>query len=165
MKREIVLVINNVRSAHNVGSLLRSADGLGVDRVLICGFSPYPSREGDTRLPHIAQKVDRSIAKTSLGAERSLAWEYHEDILGALKKLAGQGFLISALEQTDTAVSLHEFMPPPKIVLIVGNEIHGVDKSTLGAAGVHISIPMLGSKESFNVSVAGAIALYHLRYS
>jgi tRNA G18 (ribose-2'-O)-methylase SpoU len=165
MKREIVLVISNVRSAHNVGSLLRSADGLGVNRVLICGFSPYPSRQGDARLPHIAQKTGRSIAKTSLGAETSLAWEYHEDILGPLKELAGQGFLIAALEQTDRAVNLNGFIPPQKTALIVGNEIQGVDKSILDLAQVHLAIPMLGGKESFNVSVAGAMALYQLRYS
>jgi tRNA G18 (ribose-2'-O)-methylase SpoU len=165
MKREIILVINNVRSAHNVGSLLRSADGLGIQQVIIGGFSPYPPYEGDTRLPHTAQKVSRSISKTSLGAETSVVWGYHEDVSAQLEQLAGQGYLIAALEQTASALDLNEFKPPPKIVLIVGNEIRGIDKDILDLAEVHLAIPMLGSKESFNVSVAGAMALYRLRYS
>jgi tRNA G18 (ribose-2'-O)-methylase SpoU len=164
MKREIVLVIYNVRSAHNVGSLLRTADGLGIKRVFICGISPYPAHKEDSRLPHIAQKANRAIAKTSLGAEEAIAWSHHDDISALLKELSAEGFLTVALEQTDKAINMDKFNAPKKIAIIVGNEVEGIDRNTLDIAKIHLSIPMLGTKESFNVSVAGAMALYHLRY-
>jgi tRNA G18 (ribose-2'-O)-methylase SpoU len=161
--RNIVLIIHNVRSAHNVGSLLRTADGLGIEMVIISGFSPYPAFKGDSRLPHIASKVSRSITKTSLGAEASVSWTHVDDLNSTLADLSANGYLIAALEQTKEAVDLSEFKPPAKIALIVGNEIEGLDPGTLQTAKVHLMIPMLGNKESFNVSVAGAMALYRLR--
>jgi tRNA G18 (ribose-2'-O)-methylase SpoU len=163
--RDIVLIIHNVRSAHNVGSLLRTADGLGVKKVVISGYSPYPKFSGDTRLPHIAAKAGRSIAKTSLGAEASVKWDYVDGLSETRADLSSEGYLIAALEQTDSAIDLSKFEPPPKVALVVGNEVDGLDRHTLESAKIHLKIPMLGSKESFNVSVAGAMALYHLRYS
>jgi tRNA G18 (ribose-2'-O)-methylase SpoU len=163
--RQIVLIIHNVRSAHNVGSLLRTADGLGVDEVLISGYSPYPPLQNDDRLPHLAQKTGRQIAKTALGAENSVAWRRIDDLGEAVSDLAAGGFIIAALEQTETAESLNSYSPPDKIALIVGNEVSGIDEKSLKLAGTHLMIPMLGQKESFNVAAAAAMALYHLRYS
>jgi len=163
--RRIVLIIHNVRSAHNVGSLLRTADGLGVSRVLISGYSPFPPVKDDARLPHVAERAGRQIAKTALGAETSVAWEHIDELGAALKKLSSQGYKITALEQTPQSVPLNEFSPPYKIALIVGNEVEGLDEAALNQAQVHLMVPMLGKKESFNVSVAAAMALYHLRYS
>ena len=160
--RQVVLVVHNVRSAHNVGSLLRTADGLGVNKVYLSGYTPYPMTEADERLPHVAKKVDTRISKTALGAEKSIKWQRTEDISAVLEKLAGGGYLIAALEQTASAVDLNKFRPPEKIALIVGTEVGGVEKPVLDMAAVHLQIPMRGAKESFNVAVAGAIALHTL---
>jgi 23S rRNA (guanosine2251-2'-O)-methyltransferase len=137
--RQIVLIIHDVRSAHNVGSLLRTAEGLGIKEVLISGYSPYPPIKDDGRLPHLAQKTGRQIAKTALGAEDSISWRHIDDLAMSLDELSARDFVIAALEQTDVA--------------------------SLKLAGIHLAIPMLGRKESFNVSAAAAMALYHLRYS
>lgn len=163
--RQIVLIIHNVRSAHNVGSLLRTADGLGVDMVIISGYSPYPVAENDPRLPHLAQKTANQIAKTALGAEKSVAWRKIDDLDEAIRELATGGFTIVALEQTKPAIPLNSYSPPDKIVLLVGNEITGIDERLLEMANSHLMIPMLGDKESFNVAAAAAMALYHIRYS
>lgn len=162
--RQIVLIIHNVRSAHNVGSLLRSADGLGVKKVYLSGYTPYPQLPGDTRLPHIAKRMSGQIHKTALGAETNLQLKHIEDINGCLASLGQQNYTIVALEQTSTAVTLEEFRVPDKIALIVGSEVGGISRHILEKADIHIEIPMMGAKESFNVAVAGAIALYQLRY-
>lgn len=162
--REIVLIIHNVRSAHNVGSLLRTAEGLGVKEVIISGYSPYPAAESDKRLPHIAAKTSRAISKTSLGAENTINWHHTDDLITSVSELHGDGFLIAALEQTGRSIELNGFESPQKIALMVGNEISGIDDLALRLADTHLEIPMLGRKESFNVSVAGAMALYYLRF-
>ncbi|MBX4197052.1 TrmH family RNA methyltransferase [Candidatus Saccharibacteria bacterium] len=163
--RQIILIIHNVRSAHNVGSLLRTADGLGIERVVISGHSPYPKLEADSRLPHLAVKNHRQIQKTALGAETSVAWEHVAEIDNYLDRLKSQGYQVAALEQTPRAILLNEYSPPNKTALLVGSEIGGIEQDLLSQANVHLQIPMLGAKESFNVSVAAAMALYHLRYS
>jgi 23S rRNA (guanosine2251-2'-O)-methyltransferase len=163
--RQIVLIIHDVRSAHNVGSLLRTAEGLGIKEVLISGYSPYPPIKDDERLPHLAQKTGRQIAKTALGAEDSISWRHIDDLAMSLDELSARDFVIAALEQTDAAKPIKDYVPPDKIALIVGNEVSGIDVASLKLAGIHLAIPMLGRKESFNVSAAAAMALYHLRYS
>jgi 23S rRNA (guanosine2251-2'-O)-methyltransferase len=142
--RQIVLIAHNLRSTHNVGSLLRTADGLGVTSVYLTGYTPYPLAAGDDRLPYIAQKLHKQIAKTALGAENSVAWR---------------------LEQTPHAVPLTEFKPPDKLAMIVGREVEGIEPEILQAAGLAVVIPMSGKKESYNVAIAAAIALYHCVYS
>lgn len=97
--RSLVLVAHNLRSAHNVGSLLRTADGLGVGKTYLSGYSPYPLSDRDGRLPHLAQKTDRQIAKTALGAEKSAAWQHSPDIKEVISGLQKQGFVVAALEQ------------------------------------------------------------------
>lgn len=164
-KRQIVLIIYNVRSAYNVGSLLRTADGLGVKQVIIGGYSPYPKQLSDKRLPHLADKTHHQIQKTALGAEISVKWKYVDSIEDCLEQLQSSGFIIAALEQTAEAIKLNQYSPPQKITLFVGNEVGGLEPEVLKRSDVHLQIPMLGVKESFNVAVAGAIALYHLRFS
>jgi 23S rRNA (guanosine2251-2'-O)-methyltransferase len=163
--RRIILIIHNVRSAHNVGSLLRTADGLGIERVIISGHSPYPKHPSDVRLPHLAEKTHQHIQKTALGAEVSMDWQYISQIDDALNHLKSEGFVVAALEQTPEAVLLNDYSPPGKIALLVGNEVNGLDTKLLNQVDRHLQIPMLGSKESFNVSVAAAMALYQLRYN
>jgi tRNA G18 (ribose-2'-O)-methylase SpoU len=162
--RRIVLVVHNVRSTHNIGSILRTADGLGIERVYLSGYTPYPKSPGDTRLPHVSDRAKKQIAKTALGAEHQVKWQHQPDIHNLISELKSQGFLIAALEQTAEAINLASFKPVDKMALIVGSEIGGLPREVLEAAEVHISIPMLGGKESLNVSVASAIALYHLRW-
>lgn len=163
--RQIILIIHNVRSAHNAGSLLRTADGLGVKRVIFSGYTPYPKHASDARLPHIAEKISRQIQKTALGAEENVNWSRTDKLREDLDVLKKDGFELAILEQTATAVSLNNYSPPDKIALVVGNEVEGVDHDLRNSIKTHLEIPMLGSKESFNVSVAAAIALYQLRYS
>lgn len=161
---EIVLAVHNIRSCHNVGSILRTADGLGIDRVYLTGYTPYPKSANDTRLPHLINKIDNQIAKTSLGAEQSVRWKHYDTPYPALEKLRKQGYIIAALEQNSDSVVLSDFRLPDKMVLIVGSEVGGLDNEILKFVDICLEIPMLGKKESFNVSVAAAIALYHLKY-
>jgi 23S rRNA (guanosine2251-2'-O)-methyltransferase len=89
--RKIVLIIHNVRSTHNVGSLLRSADGFGINQVILTGYSPYPKKVGDERLPHISEKITRQINKTALGAELTIPWSNSQDITGVINELKAKG--------------------------------------------------------------------------
>lgn len=162
--RDIVLVAHNLRSVHNVGSLLRTADGIGVSKVFLTGYTPYPVKPKDDRLPHLANKLTRQIQKTALGAESSQAWDHHEDIYDILKQLRQGGFVIAALEQSDNSVPLLSYKPAEKIAIIVGREVEGIEPDVLKEVDVIIEIPMLGQKESFNVVQAAAMALYHLRF-
>lgn len=162
--RQIVLVVHNVRSCHNVGSLLRTADGLGVSKVYLTGYTPYPISPGDTRLPHEAARVHKQIQKTALGAENSADWQTTPDIFETLAKLKNNGFLIAALEQHKTAVKLPDWQPSSKVALIVGRETDGIEEKVLETCDLTVEIPMFGSKESFNVVQAAAMALYHCRF-
>lgn len=164
MPKAIVVIAHNIRSAHNVGSILRSADGLGVDKVYLTGYSPYPRLLDDGRLPHLAAKIDKQICKTSLGAEKSVRWEYQKAVKPLLHILKTDGYLLAGLEQTKKANNLTGFKPTRDVALVLGSEVGGIDRKLLGQMDVVIQIPMSGKKDSFNVSVAAAIAIYHLRY-
>lgn len=159
----VVLVIHNVRSALNVGSLLRTAEGLGVDEVYITGYSPYPEDEKDDRLPHHRQRTALQIHKTALGAEFFIKWHYEPSIDLCLNSLKQAGYLITALEQAPDSVTLSDFLPSQNVALIVGNEVSGIESSVLKKVDKIIHIPMSGRKESFNVAIAAGIALYHLK--
>src|ERR1700752_2164597 len=100
--REIILIVHNVRSCHNVGSLLRTADGLGLAKVYLTGYTPYPKMPGDTRLPHLDAKITKQINKTALGAEETVVWKQVTDISQAVDQLKLAGFTVAALEQTST---------------------------------------------------------------
>jgi 23S rRNA (guanosine2251-2'-O)-methyltransferase len=160
----LVLVAHNLRSAHNVGSLLRTADGLGVRRLELTGYTPYPASEADERLPHEAQRVDRQIIKTALGAEQTVRWRHSADIDSVLAELRNEGYVIAGLEQTLSSQLLPDYQPPAKLALIVGREVEGLEASVLAQCDIVLQIPMRGQKESFNVSQAAAMALYHLTY-
>ncbi len=164
MNRSIILIAHNLRSCHNVGSLLRTADGLGVDKVFLTGYTPYPIMKKDERLPHIAKNADRMITKTALGAEQSVDWAHHQRIEDVLGNLRSNSYSIIALEQHKDSISLPMFHPEDKTALIVGREVEGIEPEILALADMTVEIPMLGQKESFNVTQAAAIALYHLRF-
>ena len=160
--KELVLIVHNVRSAYNVGSLLRSADGLGVKRVYLTGYSPYPLLPDDERLPHEARKTSAQIAKTALGAEKTLVLVRKARIEEALQSLRKARFQIAALEQAASSVPLNSFRPGSKLALIVGNEVTGVNEDLLDSVDIVLEIPMQGQKESLNVASAAAIAMYAL---
>jgi 23S rRNA (guanosine2251-2'-O)-methyltransferase len=164
MNKDIVLVAHNIRSTHNVGSLIRTCEGLGVKMVYLTGYTPYPSLRDDDRLPHLAHKISKQIHKTALGAEQSQAIEHQPDINKAIRELKNQNYQIAALEQTKKSVSLLDFKAEPKIALIVGREVEGIESEVLDLADDIVEIPMFGKKESFNVAQAAAMVLYHLRF-
>jgi len=163
--RDIILIAHNLRSCHNVGSLLRTAEGLGVTKVCLTGYTPYPQATDDSRLPHLAAKLHRQIAKTALGAEQTQTWQHYETIQSLLAELKDQGYIIAAIEQAATAIPLPDYKPPKKIALLVGREVEGVEEEILAAMDVILEIPMFGSKESFNVVQAAAMGLYHCAFS
>jgi tRNA G18 (ribose-2'-O)-methylase SpoU len=165
MTRDIILIAHNVRSCHNVGSLLRTAEGLGVQKVILSGYTPYPEHINDRRLPHEAAKIAKQINKTALGAEDLVKWEHHADIFPVLKKLQKDGWHIAAVEQAEDARELPGYHPPTKIALLVGREVEGVEHEVLAACDLTLEIPMFGKKESFNVVQAAAMALFHCRFT
>lgn len=163
-EREIVVIAHDIRSSHNIGSLLRTADGLGIKHLYITGYSPYPLTQHDKRLPHIAQKVHAQIQKTALGAEDSVSWRHVSNITMLIEKLTTKGYDIIALEQHKDAQPLPEYQPNSKIAIILGNEVSGVSRELIEYATKIVEIPMYGRKESFNVTQAAAMIMYHCRF-
>ncbi len=162
--RQIILIAYNLRSCHNVGSLLRTAEGLGVERVYLTGYTPYPLSKNDVRLPHTAAKIDKQIHKTTLGAEQTVDWRQTESIQDVLTLLKTEGFMLAAIEQAPDSLSLPSFRPSDKIALLVGREVEGVEPEVLARMDMVLEIPMFGKKESYNVVQAAAMALYHCRF-
>lgn len=148
MKNKFVVVIPNIRSGHNVGSIFRTADGAGVDKIYITGYSPRP--------PH------KEIAKVALGAEFSVPWEAVKNTTPLLKKLKKQGYQIVALEQTPKSGKLFTWKPVFPLALVLGNEVLGISKNILKYCDEVVEIPMRGKKKSLNVSVAGGVAIYYI---
>jgi 23S rRNA (guanosine2251-2'-O)-methyltransferase len=161
---EIILIAHNLRSTHNVGSLLRTAEGLGVSKIYLTGYTPYPHRETDPRLPHIARKIEAQIAKTALDAQKFVGWEHSDNIADIIQNLKELGFTIAALEQTPDSTKLPDYQPPAKLAIVLGREVEGIEPEVLRLCDLNLEIPMLGKKESFNVVQAAAMALYHCRY-
>lgn len=157
---EITLLLHNIRSTHNVGSIFRTAEGFGVKKIIISGYTPYPNVPNDKRLPHIVDKLSHQIHKTALGAEELVDFEYVSNLASWLQ---GNELPIVGLEQTPKSILIDKFTSPDKFVLVLGEEVHGIDADLLGNCAATIEIPMFGKKESFNVSVAAGIALYALQ--
>ena len=163
----LVLVLDNIRSTYNVGAILRSAEGFGVSRVILSGYTPRV--HDNTLLPHLRAKLDKEIHKSALGAEEMLDIYSSGDILADLKKYHDDGFMIVGLENNidDSRlfnIGSEEFKSKlsEDIVLILGEEVHGINNSLYDLIDAFAEIPMKGRKESFNVSVAAGIALYAL---
>ncbi len=154
--RDCVLVLHNIRSAHNVGSMFRTADGAGVSRVILSGYTPGPT---DPR-----GKERRPFVKVSLGAEKVVPYSRAKVLSTALKKLKKEGCTIVALEQNKTSASLFDYAPKAneKLVVVMGNEVRGINAQSLKHADHILHIPMQGKKESLNVGVAAGIALFTL---
>jgi len=164
MKRDIYLIADNIRSAHNVGSLLRTAEGLGINLVMLCGYTPYPSTKDDDRLPYIAKKINDRITKTALGAQETQKWKHFNSTIDAINSMKSKNIEIVGLEQTNESINLSDYEPKKSLCLIVGNEINGISKEVLDLCDYIVVIPMSGLKESFNVTSAASMALYYLKY-
>jgi tRNA G18 (ribose-2'-O)-methylase SpoU len=169
LKSKIILVAHDIRSTHNVGAFFRTCDGLGVDKIILSGYTPYPKFDGDSRLPYMADKITRQIHKTALGAETTVAFERFGNLTVVIDTLKAQNIVLVALEQSEGSLSplecrktLKNEHPSQSVALLVGNEIHGVTPEILSKMDLIMEIPMHGQKESLNVSVATAIALYEL---
>lgn len=160
---EIIIAAHNIRSAHNVGSIFRTAEGFGASKIILSGYTPYPKVKNDPRLPHIADKLTSQIHKTALDTETIVPFEYTETL--SLLPLRQSGYRIVALEQASNSSDLRDYQPPEKLVLLLGEEVHGITAELLAQVDDIVEIPMQGQKESFNVSVAAGIALYHLSNS
>ena len=165
---EIVLVLDNIRSTYNVGAILRTAEGFGVSRVILSGYTP---RVHDTSLlPHLREKLNHEIHKTALGAEEMLEIYSSHDIITDLSEYKKSGYKIVGLENNIDDSRLAKLNDAglkrklgEKVVLVLGEEVKGIDKSLYELVDVFVEIPMEGKKESFNVSVATGICLYGLR--
>ena len=158
MKKDLYIIAHNIRSAYNVGSIFRTAEGLGVKKIYLTGYTPYPDdgKEFDVK------KSKRMISKTALGAEKIVAWEREDDIFKVIEKLKSENFQIIALELNERSQDLKDFQPKFPCALILGNEVLGVENDLLKNCDALIQIPMQGQKESFNVSVAAGIAMYEI---
>ena len=151
----VIVMLDNVRSVHNVASLFRVADCVGVEKIILGGITPTPVDR--------FQKARKDFAKVSLGAEKTVSWKSTENLLPLVRKYKKEGYEIVTLEQTKNSISYTDFKITKPTVLILGAEVEGVSKSLLTQVNVAIEIPMAGKKESLNVGVAGAIALFRLR--
>lgn len=160
----VTLLLHNLRSTHNVGSIFRTADGFGIDQIICSGYTPYPLHANDTRLPHIAHKITAQIHKTALGAEMTVPWSYFPTLEEARAHLPPE-LPFYALEQHATAEQISSFYPAASYALLLGEEVEGISPEILATCDAILEIPMKGKKESFNVSVATAIALYALTTS
>jgi len=147
---KFVVICDSIRSLHNVGSVFRTSDGVGISKVYLCGITGIP----DT------QKHERQISKVALGAQNYIPWEYAKQSWRIVEKLKKEGYQIVSLEQTRNSIAYTDYKPKFPIALIVGNEGKGVKKSLLLRSDVIIDIPMKGKKESLNVSVAFGIVAY-----
>ena len=161
----IVVVLDNVRSAHNVGSVFRTSDSFKVDKVFLCGICPVPP--------------SAEIHKSGLGAEDSVGWEHCEDTMVAVERLRNEGYTIVSVEQTVNSVKLYRFrpyatqesaaetsnigpIPSKKYALIFGNEVDGVSQEVVDASDFSLEIPQFGMKHSLNISVSAGVVLWHL---
>jgi len=144
-----VVVLNNIRSLYNVGSIFRTCDGVGIEKLWICGITGHPP--------------NNQIAKTALGAQEHVPWEYRQDIRSVLEELKEKNYQIVMLEQTEKSCSFDVFEPNAPVCLVVGNEIEGVSQNILTLCDAAIEIDMAGVKNSLNVAVAFGIVAYHFR--
>jgi tRNA G18 (ribose-2'-O)-methylase SpoU len=157
MQEKKVVVLDNIRSIHNVGSIFRTADALGIDKIYLCGTTPTPTdRFGRKR---------KDLAKVALGAEEYLDWEYFEKTEDVIKKLKKEKIKIIAIEQDKKSQNINKIKIAKKYAIVMGNEVDGIAKNVLDLCDVIAEIPMKGKKESLNVGVAFGIAGYVLNNS
>lgn len=145
----VYIILPNIRSCHNVGSIFRTADAFAVDKIFLCGYTPSPP--------------DPRIEKVALGAEKTVAWERHESLEELVEKLKSDGVTVVAAESTDASLDYATWEPTFPLALIFGHEVDGVAQDISNKADQTIEIPMLGAKNSLNVSVAAGVLLARVR--
>lgn len=149
VKVPLIVVLDNIRSAMNVGSIFRTSDAMAISKVYLCGISATPP--------------NREITKTAIGATDSVEWQYFESTSQAIESLKAEGYEVVAIEQTNSSVELMDYQPTKdKVAIILGNEVNGVDSELLPMLDGAIEIDQYGTKHSLNVSVCGGIVLHHL---
>ncbi len=150
-KINLVVVLDNIRSAMNVGSIFRTSDAMAVKNIFLCGITATPP--------------NREITKTAIGATESVEWQYFKETKEAILTLKNNGYEVIAIEQTDESIELMKFRPKSeKLAVILGNEVNGVDYQILDLLDGAVEIDQYGTKHSLNVSVCGGIVLHHLSY-
>lgn len=149
-KMPVTVVLDNVRSEMNVGSVFRTADAFLIERICLCGITPQPPKS--------------EIHKTALGAEDSVTWEYFPTTLVAIEQLKSDGYSIYSIEQVHDSVSLEQLIvkPDQKIAIVLGNEVKGVSQEVVDASDLCVEIPQHGTKHSLNISCCAAIVMWHL---
>lgn len=149
-KNPVVVVLDNIRSFNNVGSIFRTSDAFAVEKLILCGITPVP--------PH------RDIQKTALGATESVEWHYYEKTMDAVKELKNQGYLIASIEQAENKTWLQDvkLSPTDKIALVFGNEIDGVEQEVIDISDIVIEIPQYGTKHSINISVCCGVVVWEM---
>ncbi|HEY9122236.1 MAG TPA: RNA methyltransferase [Brevefilum sp.] len=154
-KREMIVILDNLRSAYNVGSIFRTADGAGIKKLFLCGITPTPGNEA-------------GVEKTALGAEDHVPWEYHPNALNLVEDRKSEGLQLIALERTVSSTPIFDFHPERTdqrvLALVIGNEKAGVDPGIIDLCEQVLVIPMMGGKGSLNVGVAFGIAAYWLSF-
>jgi 23S rRNA (guanosine2251-2'-O)-methyltransferase len=152
-KKYFYVILHNIRSAYNVGSIFRSSDAFGVDKIFLTGYTPTPDNHN-------------KIKKTALGAEENIEWEYREEVEEVINQLKKEKVRVVALEQTDKSLPIDNFFQEDfSLGLILGNEVTGVEKEVLELVNEAVKISMFGKKESLNVSVAFGVAAYLVKNS
>ncbi len=149
-KTPLIVVLDNIRSHHNTGAVFRTCDAFACEAIYLCGITGTP--------PH------RDIHKTALGATDTVKWEYHKNTIDIVKKLKNEGYSIVSLEIAEGSVNIDNYLPPKaqKTVLILGNEVKGVEQKVIDISDFCLEIPQYGTKHSLNVSVSGGIAIFNL---
>jgi len=149
-KTSITVVLDNIRSCNNIGSVFRTSDALLIEKVILCGITATPP--------------NKEIHKTALDAEKSVAWEYHEETETAVNQLKENGYQVFSVEQVENSIMLPDFKPEKtgKLALVFGNEVKGVQQSVVDLCHGAIEIPQFGTKHSFNISVSAGIVLWDL---
>ncbi len=149
-KTPVIVVLDNIRSLNNVGSVFRTSDAFLIEKIYLCGITATPP--------------NKEIHKTALGATESVDWEYREDILPLLKELKGQDVVIASIEQAEQSTMLNDFQPDPKkkLAVVFGNEVKGVQQEVVSASDICLEIPQLGTKHSLNISVSCGVVLWDL---
>jgi tRNA G18 (ribose-2'-O)-methylase SpoU len=143
-----VVLLDQVRSMYNVGAFFRTADAAGLEKLVLCGITAHPPQEG--------------IAKTALGAQESVPWEYYTDALVAIRVWRARGYEIAAIETGADAEDLFDWQPRWPVCVVFGNEVDGLSDAVMAAADRHVRLPMLGGKRSLNVATAGGVVAYEL---
>ena len=149
----VIVVLDNVRSLYNTGAFFRTADGCAVEKLVLCGITPRPDQGARQR---------RAIAKTALGAELSVPWEYAPEAATAVDAAAAAGYQVVAVENSPGAIDLYEWAPSWPVCLVFGHETSGVAPDLVQRLSTHVRIPMLGEKRSLNVATAAGVVLYEL---